>query len=541
MSSKKLTRESLLKKGFFPEVLPPCFDSDNLATLLNNIDQIIIDREHNKRSSVYIKYNGTKHDGNRRNYGTANPIPYFSVCNFIANQWDDFKSVFNESQYCLDGLRVGGDTEERSVIISALNELKFKLSERISYAPFILKADIAQFFPSVYTHTIPWVIHGREQSKLDTDRKSNSNKFNALDWFIQRCQQGQTRGLIVGPDAFRVVAELISCSIDKALLTSNGGSIVGGVRHVDDFYLGVNDEHAASVTLSYLRDALQEYELQINDSKTKIFCSLNPIDDIWAQNLRKIDLRNSKENYSHLIDCAHEISQATGSQSAVKLALRRFDDGLLVDSDQIWDSIEPILQRILAHYSHCTDYVCLLLAKRFALGKSIDRNAWSLTIANLIDKHISKNQHHEICWLLWVSIVTEVVIDNATLDKIAENNNSHIKAMIIAAYTQGVIKNKPNIRCGNKLSTTDENWLHNLVAHSTGFSKADFSSAYAMEFKEISKENLNLLDFKKHIEKIKSKNSKAISASKYGYDVAYEEDSEKYSHYGDDDMTDDLW
>jgi len=37
-------------------------------------------------------------------------------------------------------------------------------SKRIGFSPYILKTDIAQFFPSIYTHSIAWSAHGIEQA-----------------------------------------------------------------------------------------------------------------------------------------------------------------------------------------------------------------------------------------------------------------------------------------------------------------------------------------------------------------------------------------
>ena len=67
-----------------------------------------------------------------------------------------------------------GEDDERAVKVPSLSELSSHASENLSYAPYILKADISQCFPSIYTHSIAWAAHGIEEAKLDTDPRSVS-------------------------------------------------------------------------------------------------------------------------------------------------------------------------------------------------------------------------------------------------------------------------------------------------------------------------------------------------------------------------------
>lgn len=87
-----------------------------------------------------------------------------------------------------------GAQEDRAIKVPSLSELSKHASKNLRYAPFILKADIAQCFPSLYTHSIAWAAHGIEQSKADTNKNSSVNTFNALDFFIRNGQKGNTRG-----------------------------------------------------------------------------------------------------------------------------------------------------------------------------------------------------------------------------------------------------------------------------------------------------------------------------------------------------------
>jgi len=530
-------RDGLLKKGFFPEVLPPCFDSSNMPRAFKGLIKPLAVKRFHKRSSAYIRYSGTKHDNNRRYYGTVNPIPYFYITQFIGKHWKIFTDKRDGSSFGVSTYNLGAEADDRALLIPAMSELSPIISSKIKHSPFIIKTDIAQFFPSIYTHSLAWVAHGVQASKEDTRWNSERNFFNGLDWFTQQCQNGQTRGVIVGPDAFRVMAEFIACEIDSKLSQQAGEFIVGAVRHVDDFYIGIRSELDSTIVLSHLREILQNFELQINDNKTKLLSGLYPLDDIWAQELRRIDLYryDNLESFDYLLDKANDISQLTGSQSPMKIALRKLDKAECY-LGFLWNKIEQKLQRILYHYPHCIDYIALLIAKRTAIEEDIDKPGWKSAIELILEKALGASHHHEILWLIWVAFVCKIEISPILMARVARSENSHVKALLIAGHQEGYCNVRTEIRLGESLSTNDENWLHNLVARTTGFSRARFSGPYATEFEHLVSNRIKLIDFKKHMESVAELHKEAISRTKYGYDSDDDEDEEDF--YGLFDVND---
>ena len=104
-------------------------------------------------------------DGNRRFFGTPNPISYFYVASFIAKHWKEFETRFNSTPFSVSKPRLGRATDDRPIIIPSLSELTTAASNKLGRSAFILKTDIAQFFPSIYTHAISWSAHGIEKAK----------------------------------------------------------------------------------------------------------------------------------------------------------------------------------------------------------------------------------------------------------------------------------------------------------------------------------------------------------------------------------------
>ena len=531
---ERLSRNALLQRGLFPETLPPCYTSEDLKRSLVGLISKLKAKAFHKRPTDYVRYNGTKHDGSRRYFGSPNPISYFYVANFVGENWTAFRTRFASSPFSVSQPKVAADTDDRAIIIPSLSELTTVASKKLGHSAFVLKTDIAQFFPSIYTHAIPWSAHGIEAAKADPSIQSQIIIFNQLDFFIRNCQRAETLGILVGPDAFRLVVEFIAAGIDSEIHAKIGERIVGAARHVDDYYFGLREHSDSSVVLSALRDTLQRYGLNINDAKTKTIDGVEPLNELWAQDLR-FDSRRLSTRYPRattddiilFINKALSLAKELKSDSPVKIALRTMDQIKAYEGEP-WENVEPYLQRIVFHHSHCIDYAALLVVKRVALKQKIDRNGWSKTCYDLLKRNLARNHHHEVVWLSWLLLSANLEISDQLASELSANDNAHVRALVVAAYADGRLARKPPISLGSNLPTTDKNWLLNLVAKATGYSRANFSGSLSEEFDHLSKKEIKLIDFDKHMTAVRKAQVRAISRTRYGYDSDDPDYDEEY-------------
>lgn len=534
-------RFSLINSGLYPETLPPCFVSKDAKRAFHGLVGALDANKFHERKTEYARYSGTKHDGSRRFFGTPNIVSYFHVSSFIWKNWSRFEDNFELSEYSIGTPKIMDEGAERAVKVPSLSELSKRASKNLRYAPFVLKADIAQCFPSIYTHSIAWAAHGIEESKTDTNKDSAENFFNSLDFFVRNGQRGNTRGVLVGPDAYRLIAEFVLAKIDHELSKVVGDMVVGAVRHVDDYYIGLKTEHEAQSVLSHLREVLATFELNLNDQKTRIHSSLDPINDLWAQRLRDhmhiniwdFDHARLERAISESIASAQE----TGSDSPIKILFRAFDEGRIYNSHQ-WDFVEQNIQRIVQKHPHALDYACLLVAKRMARGHAFDADGWLAVAEIIVQRSLALNHHHEVVWMVWLLIVCDIQIPVPMAEELAKSKNPHIRALLIQAFVDGKLARKPKLGLGAPLSTVESNWLVNLVARSQGFSGAAFSGLYSAEFDHLAQRQIKLIDFDDHIDRIKEQGKRAISRTRYGYDDDEDEDDEGFDYPDIDDFED---
>ena len=85
----------------------------------------------------------------------------------------------------------------------------------------MLTTDLSRFFPTIYTHSVPWAFHSKSVAKKN---KNPTLKYfgNLLDLALRQAQDGQTIGIPIGPDTSHMIAEAIAiCQILAPQLISS--------------------------------------------------------------------------------------------------------------------------------------------------------------------------------------------------------------------------------------------------------------------------------------------------------------------------------
>ena len=135
--------------------------------------------------------------------------------------------------------------------------------------------DIQNFYHSIYTHSIDWMLEGKEESKRNVGvGKSSRYTFGrSLDQLIQNSQSGETHGIPTGNLITRIIAEIYMCKFDEKLIGLNSGGLNSGysfARFVDDITFSFNTDMELIDFKKSLNEQVREYSLSLNDSKTKV-------------------------------------------------------------------------------------------------------------------------------------------------------------------------------------------------------------------------------------------------------------------------------
>ncbi|MFZ4106156.1 RNA-directed DNA polymerase [Flavobacterium sp.] len=313
--SKDKIAKWLLEEGYYPEqyIVPPSFKISKF-NLKANPYFIIDNRIPTEPKFEPVKYellniSFPKTELTDRTFGIIAPKIYHDIVWYLIDDWDTIlKSLFrannkihsysfpipitSKSEGELGNLRAGRMIYE--YLEMAENDL---VAEAYNYK-YILKSDIKNFYPSIYTHSIAWAIHTKEKIR----KRGNRNKFNdyvglVLDKLFQYSNDGCTNGIAIGPAISDLIAEVILSSIDtecSKVITANGIDFIG-VRYKDDYRFLCHSKQDAKLIIKTLQKKMALFNLTLNESKSQAIELPEGLFREWTSEYQPFSLRYRKK------------------------------------------------------------------------------------------------------------------------------------------------------------------------------------------------------------------------------------------------------
>lgn len=199
--------ENLLRNEVFPAELPPCFSTDDLAA--NATLAIATSNSFGQGYSIPLTYSGYKSESSRRKFALPNPYHYCKAVDFIVKNESQIKAILEKSKYSLTAPierqpRQKQPYAKRSnTVLDTKREIECLFQEN----RYEIRLDINAFFDNIYTHCIPWVVHGIAVAKKH--RNDMTLLGNQLDKLMRALNYDQTNGILVGNAVSRIISEII--------------------------------------------------------------------------------------------------------------------------------------------------------------------------------------------------------------------------------------------------------------------------------------------------------------------------------------------
>lgn len=474
----------LLNKGYFPKELPPCFLSENFGDKFNMIYDEVDTRRESVLSSILNNINSdTNLDGNQKSdkrieektifnnklkFSNATcfsipklgisrniikiPNPYHQglLSKKICDNYTSIEQVFSESKisYSKPDIKIDEGENKRSISHKSYGEFKEDfLLESYKYK-YQLKTDISKFYSSIYTHSIPWATYGKEAYKRNrnlakNDPSRNSNIFgDEIDDRVTWCQNQQTKGIPIGPDTSLIIAEIISCYLDKLLQDKLNNKKIDwlGYRYYDDLILFFDSELDLQIALKVLRSNLKEFELSINDEKTKIFYNKNELEKDWVVQIKSFLFREREEDQKHDIwnffSIIFKLKESFPKDSVIKFALNKFNFVRIERNN--WNIFESLLFRLSLSETSSLQKIAKILITYKSL---VNKNKLKDFCYELIDRHYEKTDDYELVWSLWLLHEFKIQIKKEIFQKILLSNST--LSIVLGLY---LLKNNNRIK-----------------------------------------------------------------------------------------------
>lgn len=193
-----------------PKVDTIATDIFNMDDVINNVPKSelmkILDNDIGKinkgkslKWSEPIYFSTYKTDISRREYKMPNLYNYAVFVDWICNNANFFINILKKYENSTSRF-----FNEFNYKYRVTNQLKNRILRSGNH---ILKTDLSNFYPSLYTHTISWIINGKDVAKKNLQLKKIT-KADIIDKLITSCQYGETHGLPTGSLLTRIIAEI---------------------------------------------------------------------------------------------------------------------------------------------------------------------------------------------------------------------------------------------------------------------------------------------------------------------------------------------
>lgn len=178
-----------------------------------------------------------------------------------------------------------------------------KLSLKYKY---LLHTDISDCYGSLYTHSIPWALHGRKCAKIN--RNDNSLLGNLIDTHLRYMSNGQTNGIPQGSILMDFCAEILLGFIDQTLHERiRGVRAYRIIRYRDDYRIFTNRVQDSEEIVKSLSEVLSEVGMRLNTQKTLI--SDNVLrDSIKPDKIERILMKGNFKNLQKRLLSIHNLS-----------------------------------------------------------------------------------------------------------------------------------------------------------------------------------------------------------------------------------------
>ncbi|MDY1008790.1 RNA-directed DNA polymerase [Sphingomonas sp. CFBP9019] len=462
--------DALLGHGYLPKELPPPFTSASLARNIGPLsaawrgyaDGLPAKEKRNYPfPSHFGRFDMARKGHSRRMLAIPNPVNQYHLVQTLANNWDTVRAQMTTSAISMTPALVTPD-DSRAVPMPKLALLAERRIKAYATSRATLQTDVLSFYHAIYTHSIPWALHGKRDAKRN--RRDTGLLGNRLDFLMRGCQDGQTIGIPVGPDSSRIISELILCAVERDIDPAISALLLDGYRYVDDFFLAFNSNVDAERYLSALRGAILNYDLQLNASKTAIAAALEFNEASWPGTIASLSLasspRDQRRDIMRFFTEAIDLSKSYPDESIASYSVRT-TSRILIQREN-WDLYESFLLRVVRENSSCLDAVvkiiCTYAAAGYPIGATVNQ-----FVERMIEDHAPYNHHYEVAWVLWLCRSLEIKLSERATALVGRVENSICACLTLMLRSRRLLTGRGAVSdwmgAANDESLRSEYWM----------------------------------------------------------------------------------
>jgi hypothetical protein len=323
---------------------------------------------------------------------------------------------------------------------------------------YLVKSDITNFFPSIYSHSLPWALIGKPASKINR----RTGWYNDIDRYTQYVKNGETHGLLIGPHASNLLSEIILSVIDYNLDKKGWHDYI---RHVDDYTCYVKSYEGGRNFISDLTEELHTFDLTMNFKKTSIKELPRASVEQWVRqinainNISKYEIMKFPDVRAYLDNVIEIMHNSDNKSSILNYAIK------VLSRQKMTNNAKDYYIKAILHYSILFPYLIPLLDDYVFKP----HKATTCLIEKFTNKIYKDGIHYknseEISFSLFFALKYSIHINSISIDEILNTNNCVIFLLSFLYFKQ--IKNSATCKIirnhALKLSLSEDDFNQNWV------------------------------------------------------------------------------
>jgi hypothetical protein len=455
MQMKANLFERLLTHGYFPRELPPTFTTRPYGTFVAKSWKSLQTTFSDKNpKALWIRHTAPRSGLARRELNIPNPVPFSILCAELTEQWSSVNSKIERSTFSTT--KPLSRTKAARALLAEhpqkdLPEIRAHIR---AGAKYLLETDISLFYHSIYTHSIPWVLHGKSVAKKKQGDKDLAG--NRLDRALRNCHDRQTVGIPIGPDASLAVAELVLSEVDASLQMQFPR--LQAMRYIDDYEIAVRSRAEGEDVLRALQRYLNVVELSVNTTKTTIRELPLPFEHPWNSELRSLPLRKTKRAQTNDLirsfERAAEYAHKDPNEPVFRYLLGRFARVEILEQNWILYQ-DLLLQSLIVEPGTITAVLTHLILYSIR-GFAVNRDTFEPALNEALIEHCKFARTNEITWLLWGIMILGFQIFGPTVEALVEVEDPLVALLSLHAESKGICASGLDKSRWSQFMTKDE-------------------------------------------------------------------------------------
>ena len=402
--------------------LPPYFVFDKL---LKTVDEILgkktLQSKQSEKPSTcenvnYTLFNNKDGKYTWRPIELIHPAIYVDLVNQITQleHWNTIKNRFSEFSknkkikcFSIPVESLGDEKDKAEQVSNWSKKIQQKSIELALDFDYIFHTDIENCYGSIYTHSIAWALHTKDEAKKEGNRNNTRLIGVAIDKSIQSMSYGQTNGIPQGSVLMDFVAEMVLGYADIELSAKICDAEITNyflLRYRDDFRVFVNNPQDGEHILKLLTEVMIDLGMKLNPGKT-VFSNDVIRSSIKSDKLHWLEKIQTAKSLRDRLLIIHNHAQQFPNSGSLTVGLSNFHKQL-VKKNKIKESAMPMISiavDIARHNPRIYPIIAAILSKLISF---LDGDKDKKLICKKIEKKFQKipNTGYMEVWLQRLSM-----------------------------------------------------------------------------------------------------------------------------------------